>query len=308
MSEKRINNQNQVSDDDRAIERLLESCEFAPVDTGRIKQLTYRRIAEADAARKRRIRSIFAGTLSAAACLALIVTVGLHFFSHKSIDVSTATPQSLAENHYKELVVPAGQRREVKLSDGTRLIANAHTRLLYPEKFQGKERRIYADGEVFLQVAKDRKHPFVVESDRFDVRVLGTVFNICNSTDSTASVVLVEGSVQIDMEDRRSIRLKPNDMAELLNGDVTSLTKVDTDEYTSWINGVMCLKGMPMSVLAKRLSDHYGRQICCRGSLGDVKVYGKLDLKDNIDTVIGSIQHIVPMHVTRSGNSIELKP
>lgn len=307
MKEQEQNNRIREIGDDRALDRMLDACRFQSVDTTRIRSLVHEKIRNDEMARKRRMRHIFAGTLSAAACVALVVAFGLSYFSSSAPDLSSASVRQLARAGYKELIVPAGQREELTLSDGTRLIANSCSRVLYPGRFEGKERRIYANGEVFLEVAKDRR-PFVVESAGFDVRVLGTVFNICNTSDSTASVVLVEGSVQIDMEDDRSIRLKPNDMAELLNGDVTSLAQVDTDNYTSWTRGLLYLKGMPLSRLTQNLSDYYGIDIRCHSSLAEVKVYGKLDLHDNVDTVIESIREIVPMKITRSGNSIMLKP
>lgn len=308
MKEQEQNNRNSEIEDNAALDRMLDACRFQPVDTTRIKNLVHEKIRNQETVRKRRLRHIFAGTLSAAACVALIVVFGLSYFSSSAPDLSSASMRQLARAGYKELIVPAGQRQEIILPDGSRLIANSRSRVRYPEKFEGKERRIYANGEVFLEVAKDRNHPFVVESAGFDVRVLGTVFNICNSSDSTASVVLVEGSVEIDMENNRSIRLKPNDKAELLNGDVTSLTQVDPENYTSWTDGLLYLKGMPLSQLTRTLSDHYGIEIKCQGSLAGVKVYGKLDLHDNVDTVINSIREIVPMRITRSGNSIMLKP
>ncbi len=307
MNEQEQNNRIRKIGDDRALDRMLDACRFQPVDTTRIRSLVHEKIRNDKMARKRRMRHIFAATLSAAACVALVVAFGLSYFSSSAPDLSSASVRQLARAGYKELIVPAGQREELTLSDGTRLIANSCSRVLYPGRFEGKERRIYANGEVFLEVAKDRR-PFVVESAGFDVRVLGTVFNICNTSDSTASVVLVEGSVQIDMGDDRSIRLKPNDMAELLNGDVTSLAQVDTDNYTSWTRGLLYLKGMPLSRLTQNLSDYYGIEIRCHSSLAEVKVYGKLDLHDNVDTVIESIREIVPMKITRSGNSIMLKP
>ncbi len=120
--------------------------------------------------------------------------------------------------------------------------------------------------------------------------------------------MLVEGSVEIDTENDRSVRLRPNDMAELLNGDVTSLTRIDPDDYTSWTKGLLHLTGMPLSELTRNLGDYYGIEIRCHSSLADTRVYGKLDLHKDIDTVIESIREIVPMKITRSGNVITLKP
>ncbi len=308
MNEDKLSNRTRIIEDDRVLDRMLDACRFQPIDNTRIKNLVHERILNEKMARKHRVRRVFKVSLSAAACLALLLTIGLGYFSSSTPDLSTATERQIANAGYQEVIVPLGKSREIRLSDGTRLIANSGSRVLYPEQFQGKQRRIYAYGEVFLEVAKDRERPFVVESEGFDVRVLGTVFNIRNSSDSTASVVLVEGSVEIDMENDRSIRLKPNDIAELLNGDVTSLRQVDTDEHTSWTKGLLYLKGMTLSELTDKLGDYYGIEIICHSSLADVRVYGKLDLHNGIDKVIESLTGIVPMKITRSENSILLKP
>ena len=84
------------------------------------------------------------------------------------------------EQEYNQLLVPAGKRARVELSDGTRLIVNSQSKVIYPRRFEGDIRKIYAQGEVFLEVAHDKKHPFIVESDDFKLQVLGTKFNISN--------------------------------------------------------------------------------------------------------------------------------
>lgn len=84
------------------------------------------------------------------------------------------------EQEYNQLLVPAGRRARVELSDGTRLVVNSQSKVIYPRCFKGDIRKIYAQGEVFLEVAHDKKHPFIVESDDFKLQVLGTKFNISN--------------------------------------------------------------------------------------------------------------------------------
>ena len=82
------------------------------------------------------------------------------------------------EPEYNQLLVPAGKRVRVELSDGTRLVVNSQSKVIYPCRFNGDIRKIYAQGEVFLEVAHDKQHPFIVESEDFKLRVLGTKFNI----------------------------------------------------------------------------------------------------------------------------------
>ncbi len=296
-----------TTDDNDRLESLLNACHPDAFDNTRIKNLVHAKIISDKIARRSHRRKLILGWCSAAAGVALIAGLATHFIVPSGIDLSNATVAEVTDAGYKELLVAPGKRAEITLSDGTRLVANAHTRVLYPERFGDSERRIFADGEVFLEVAKDADHPFVVESNGFDVKVLGTVFNICNTSDSTASVVLVEGSVEVSTDCDNRVKLRPNDMVDLVNGEVASLRQVDTEDYTMWVDGLLSLHGEPLSQLVERLSEHYGFTIDCETSLGDVRVYGKLDLQDSIDQVLAAIREIVPMEIEREGSLITMK-
>lgn len=296
-----------MTDEDRRFEQLLAACRPEPIDNTRIKSLVREKIMREKMARTRRLRRLIWGSLSAAACIAVLVALAVRFVAPQTVDLSGATLAEITEAGYKELIVAPGKRAEIKLPDGSLLVANARSRVLYPESFEGNERRIFANGEVYLEVSKDPKHPFVVESDGFDVRVLGTTFNICNSSDSTASVVLVEGAVEVTTDIDRSVKLRPNDMVELVNGEVASLQQVDPSDYTLWTKGLVSLRGESLAGLAQRLSEHYGLQISCEASIADVRVYGKLDLRDSIDQVLSAISEIVPMEIERDGSRITMK-
>lgn len=106
-----------------------------------------------------------------------------------------------AETEWLELKVPSGQNSELTLSDGTHLHLNAGTRITYPSEFIGKERRIFVEGEIFADVAKDSERPFFIVSGDVDVKVLGTTFNL-KAYDNTECVelLLLEGAVEMDID------------------------------------------------------------------------------------------------------------
>lgn len=307
MNKQEQNTNPKLTADDRRLEAILGACRLEPVDNTRIKNLVREKIMREKMEKMRRTRRLVWSVISAAACVAVLVVLALNFIVPQGIDLSASTMAEVREAGYNELIVAPGKRAELRLSDGTRLVANARSRVLYPDRFEGSERRIFVNGEVYLEVSKDREHPFVVESEGFDVRVLGTVFTICNSSDSTASVVLVEGSVEVTTDRDQSVRLKPSDMVDLANGEIASLRQVDTGDYTAWTKGLLALRGETLSSLATRLSDHYGLEIVCDRRLSDVKVYGKLDLRDSVDQVMSAISEIVPMKVEREGNRLTMK-
>lgn len=210
------------------------------------------------------------------------------------------------EQEYNQLLVPPGKRARIELSDGTHLIVNSQSKVIYPRRFKGDIRKIYAQGEVFLEVAHDKKHPFVVESEDFSLRVLGTKFNISNYKGGTTNIVLVEGAVEVTDKNERKAQLTPNDLLNIANGTITSQKKVDVAEYISWVDGIMLLNGNDLSQIIQRLSIYYGLSIQCDPLVGKEKVYGKLDLKDDIDEVIECIQQTLPFKVEKSSTSIYL--
>lgn len=307
MNNQNPNNHTSLTDDDRRLELMLEVCRPEPIDNTRIKNLVKEKIMRDKIARVRKRHRIIYSTLSAAACLAILVVLGVKFIGSKSIDLSESTLAEAQHAGFTELIVAPGNRVELRLPDGSLLMANSGSRILYPEHFSGGERRIFAHGEVYLEVTKDAKHPFIVESEGFDVRVFGTTFNIRNSSDSTANVVLVEGSVEVTTDRDHSIRLKPNDLVDLVNGDISKLQQVDTDDYTAWARGLLALRGETLARLASHLSEHYGLSISCDDTLADVKVFGKLDLTGDVEQAMSAISEIVPMEVVREGNNILMK-
>lgn len=74
--------------------------------------------------------------------------------------------------------VPSGQRAELTLGDGTRVCLNSNSTLTFPDRFDRKERRVTLDGEGYFQVARNEKKPFIVQAKEYEVRVLGTEFNV----------------------------------------------------------------------------------------------------------------------------------
>ena len=210
------------------------------------------------------------------------------------------------EQEYNQLIVPSGKRARIELSDGTRLVVNSQSKVVYPRRFKGDIRKIYTQGEVFLEVAHDKKHPFIVESEDFKLRVLGTKFNISNYRESATNIVLVEGSVEVTDKNEKKAQLAPHDLLNIADGSIVCQKQVDVAEYIGWIDGIMLLNGNTLSQIIQKLSIYYGVSIQCDPLVGSEKVYGKLDLKDDIDEVIECIQQTLPFTIEKRDTSIYL--
>ena len=106
---------------------------------------------------------------------------------------------------YQEFSTPAGQRAKVLLADGTEVWLNANTILRYPERFDPKKREVELHGEAFFEVEKAAGNPFVVKTNKMDIQVTGTKFNV-NAYDTEEYFVasLVEGSVSVSCVHNRN--------------------------------------------------------------------------------------------------------
>lgn len=122
------------------------------------------------------------------------------------------------QTQWQEVKIPDGQTGELFLADGTHLHLNAGSRVTYPSEFLAGERRIFLEGEVYAEVAKDAEKPFYVASGDVDVKVLGTTFNF-KSYDNLDCVelLLLEGSVEMNINSKgrsRQIQLNPGEMVQ----------------------------------------------------------------------------------------------
>lgn len=91
----------------------------------------------------------------------------------------------------RQYATKAGEHAKIVLSDGTQIWLNAGSHVKYPDTFKGDTREIYLTGEAFFDVAKDKKHPFIIHTDKMDTKVLGTSFNVQAYPDQTTQEVSV---------------------------------------------------------------------------------------------------------------------
>lgn len=210
------------------------------------------------------------------------------------------------EDQFLQLIVPKGKRATVKFSDGTFAWVNSGSKLVYPKKFEGNTRDIYIDGEMYLNVAKDEQHPFIIHTNKFETRVLGTQFNIsAYSKDIANSVVLVEGKVEITCQGKKGT-LMP-DQGFFLEEGKESIKAVDVYKYICWKDGVMVFNSEPLSSIISRLSRCYNVEIRVDQKYMSDIYKGKLDIKDSIEDVLKNISLSTPFVIRKENNVIYIE-
>lgn len=196
---------------------------------------------------------------------------------------------------YNQLVIPRGKRSVLTFSDGSKVWANAGTRVIYPSEFEKDKREIYVDGEIYIEVARDQNRPFYVRTKDMNVRVLGTKFNVtAYESDPIRNVVLVSGRVQVETEKTPDAVLAPNQMFSILEGK-EKIQQVDVEKYISWVHGLYSFDSEDLGIVLKRLSTYYGINVDFDPAISKIKCSGKIDLKDGFETVLNGLTFVAPI-------------
>lgn len=228
---------------------------------------------------KRKIFTLRSAVYSMTKIAAMIAIVFLiaHYWKNKDTEKIS----------YQSIYVPAGQRAELTLADGTKVWLNSRSSLKFPTNFQGKSRNVILDGEGFFTVAKNKEVPFIVKTKKYDVKVLGTEFNIlAYSTDSIWETSLLEGSVEIQTNGKRKLRLEPNTMVRL-QGNSLVKQHIKKMEYFRWREGLICFDNISVKEMIEKLKLYYGVDIVINNQeiLGN-RYTGKFRARDGIEHVL----------------------
>lgn len=163
---------------------------------------------------------------------------------------------------------PAGSTSRLELGDGTIVQLNAGSILNYPSHFTGSSRTVFLNGEAYFEVAKDKKHPFVVETNQLKIKVLGTHFNIKSyENDYRVVTTLMEGSVSVEFDKdgnipNRPVVLKPNQQVVFdKETNKISIAEVNANLYAVWKDGECFFEGEKLKDIAKILERQFGTPI-----------------------------------------------
>ncbi len=169
-----------------------------------------------------------------------------------------------AGNGMEQCYVSKGKIDSLWLSDGTKVIVNAGSSLIYPTSFSTQDayRKVYVNGCCHFDVARDTTRPFVVNMGNLKVKVLGTHFSVDSYTDEDkVTVTLEEGLVKVS-DESHSMTLYPNEQMvyDRSDGKMTK-NRVDALTFNSWVKGDIDFLDQPLSEMLKVLGRRYNVKI-----------------------------------------------
>jgi transmembrane sensor len=189
--------------------------------------------------------------------------------------------------NFNTLSTANGQQYQVQLPDGTMVWLNAGSSLTYPTLFKNShERVVMLKGEAYFEVASNRdfnghKNPFIVRTDREEVKVLGTHFNVNSYSDeSEVKTTLLEGSIELNIKNGNygRIILRPKEQSSLIlaNNQVAVKLLDDAESEIAWKQGLFHFDHTQIKAVMRELARWYNVDVLYKGAIPNAFFTGEM--------------------------------
>lgn len=212
-------------------------------------------------------------------------------------------------------VTKTGERKIITLSDGTKIWLSPSSTLQYPGQLVGNLREVKLEGEAFFEVAKDKRHPFVIHSTGMDTRVVGTSFNIQSfKAQKNYKVTVVTGIVKVAALNgaggkKKEVTLKPDQQALLDKGAgvLTSYNDPNAKEMLKRRDGILAYDDSPVQEVVADLERYYRLPVKIESKSASCRCYGEFNTNRPIYVVLEQLAAAINAKVIFRDNEYVLK-
>lgn len=204
---------------------------------------------------------------------------------------------------------PNGGQWQVRLPDGTIVWLNAASTLSYPVSFKGERNRtVTLNGEAYFEVAKDKDKPFVVHSEKQDVEVLGTHFNInAYTNEPTLKTTLLEGAVKVNVAGKTAAFLKPGEQAVLTAGGIKT-AEMNVQLSIDWKNDEFRFKNESLSSILRKVSRWYDVNIIYTSGQHPMPTFsGSVSRFEDVSAILKMLEQAGDVKFSIEGKNIRVE-
>lgn len=238
---------------------------------------------------------------------------------------------------YKLVTTDAGMKTRIRLADGSVVWLNAGSSLKYPVKFDKQVREVSLSGEGYFDVQQHAGKPFIIHTEKMDIRVLGTAFNVRSyKGEGFAETALISGAVEISVNQVGKIGriiLKPNqklvvsDIKDIkTKNDNTTIIKqsgniiverktlsaiasLDSGQVaeTAWVRNRFIFENETLEFISRRLERWYGVTIIIQDPrLSTLRFTGRAD-NLSLERLLTILQEIQPFNYSMADDTVIIK-
>lgn len=208
-------------------------------------------------------------------------------------------------NSVNTLSTAKGETYSLRLPDGSIVFLNAASSLTYTASLIERGKRVVRlHGEGYFEISKDKAHPFVVETNRQQVEVLGTHFNINAYEDEPViATTLLEGSINIAANGQSRI-LKPGEQA-LNSMKGIQVKAVNAESFTDWKNGDFYLNNVDFRTAMRKIARWYDLEVVYDGSVqNDIQSTGYISRSSKLSAILRLIEKSGQVHFKIEGKKL----
>lgn len=220
---------------------------------------------------------------------------------------NVAGTENVNDTRLNTISTPNGGEWQIQLPDGSTVWLNAASSIQYALNIgTAKQRVVKLDGEAYFEVAKNAAHPFIVETDRQAVEVLGTHFNINSYKDEKVTkTTLLEGSVRVSHKNtKESEVLKPGEQS-LVSVSGIAIKEVDVEEAIAWKKGYFMFNNERQESILRKVARWYNVEIeYADPAAKDVMYYGTVSRFEKISKVLTKFEQTGEVHFDIKGNKL----
>jgi transmembrane sensor len=215
----------------------------------------------------------------------------------------------LSPESYNTIETPKGGQYQIILPDGTKIWLNAASVFKYPASFSNfRERRVELRGEAYFEVSKVKGLPFIVKTDKQEVEVLGTHFNVNAYPDEPDSrTTLLEGRVKVTAPQLKSVVIEPGQQTLVAKG-IINIKTVDTEQTIDWKNDEFIFKNETLGSIMRKIARWYDVDIVFTDAEIVKETFsGSLSRQNTISEILKTLELTDRVHFKIDGRKILIK-
>ena len=228
--------------------------------------------------------------------------------SRDTLDIIQPVIAGERGEEYNVVRIPHGGEYITRLPDGSVVHLNAGSELKVPVYFGTESREVWLRGEGFFEVVHRENLIFTVHTDKADISVLGTEFDVRAYTDEKEVVTtLVQGAVGVS-SGRTYDRLKPGEQARIAGKGDVRVAEVDIYPFIAWKNGRMVFENERLEKIMAELQRWYDFELFYADP--DVKeMHFTIDILkyEEISKVLNLMERMNKVKFTQKGRTVVVK-
>ena len=125
------------------------------------------------------------------------------------------------------------------LEDGSMIYLADNSQLKYPEHFAKEKREVSLEGNALFEVSGNRQRPFLIETEKIQIEVIGTSFHVKNSRHIPFELSVQKGEVKVTIKNNNeSVHVKAGETVSLSEKKLHISTTQDTEQFVRYIKRV----------------------------------------------------------------------